>query len=170
MCVRSRVRVSNSYSEEFAVTVGVHQGSVISPLLFRLVIEDLSMEFCTSCPWELLYALWPGYHHWHIIRAFCETQEMEGWYGEELRVNMNKIKVMVSGLDFHTLKDAGKYPAQFAALELVILLSGIAVVYIGCIGNAVTSEESLQLHVILNVRGVMVLLHLLITSRSENSW
>ena len=32
--VRSMVRVSNGYSEEFSVGVGVHQGSVRSPLLF----------------------------------------------------------------------------------------------------------------------------------------
>ena len=30
--VRSRVRVGEEYSEEFEVKVGVHQGSVLSPL------------------------------------------------------------------------------------------------------------------------------------------
>ena len=30
---RSRVRVGEGYSEEFEVMVGVHQGSVLSPLL-----------------------------------------------------------------------------------------------------------------------------------------
>ena len=33
--VRSRVRVGNGYSEEFGVAVGVHQGSVLSPLLLK---------------------------------------------------------------------------------------------------------------------------------------
>ena len=32
--VRSRVSVGDGYSEEFGVGVGVHQGSVLSPLLF----------------------------------------------------------------------------------------------------------------------------------------
>ena len=36
--------------------VGVHQGSVLSPLLFIIVLEALSREFRTGCPWELLYA------------------------------------------------------------------------------------------------------------------
>ena len=54
--VRSRVRVGNGYSEEFGVAVGVHQGSVLSPLLFIIVLEALSREFRTGCPWELLYA------------------------------------------------------------------------------------------------------------------
>ena len=53
---RSRVRVNGQYSEEFGVGVGVHQGSVLSPLLFILVLEALSHEFRTGVPWELLYA------------------------------------------------------------------------------------------------------------------
>ena len=42
---RSRVRVGEGYSEEFEVKVGVHQGSVLSPLLFIIVLEALSHEF-----------------------------------------------------------------------------------------------------------------------------
>ena len=46
---RSRVRVNNTYSDEFGVKVGVHQGSVLSPL-FVIVLEALSCEFRTgSC-------------------------------------------------------------------------------------------------------------------------
>ena len=51
---RSSVRVGNSYSKSFKV--GVHQGSVLSPLLFIIVLEALSLEFKVGCPWELLYA------------------------------------------------------------------------------------------------------------------
>ena len=54
--VRSRVRVGSGYSEEFGVKVGVHQGSVLSLLLFIIVLEALTREFRTGCPWELLYA------------------------------------------------------------------------------------------------------------------
>ena len=52
MCTnaRSRVRVNGQYSEEFGVWVGVHQGSVLSPLLFILVLEALSREFRTGVP------------------------------------------------------------------------------------------------------------------------
>ena len=38
---RSCVRVGEEYSKEFEVTV-VHQGSVLSPLLFIIVLEALS--------------------------------------------------------------------------------------------------------------------------------
>ena len=54
---RSRVRVGEGYSEEFEVKVGVHQGSVLSPLLFIIVLEALSREFRSGVPWEDLYAV-----------------------------------------------------------------------------------------------------------------
>ena len=52
----SKIRVGNMFSESVDVTVGVHQGSVLSPLLFIIVMEALSQEFRVGCPWELLYA------------------------------------------------------------------------------------------------------------------
>ena len=33
-----------------------HQGSILSPLLFTIVLEALSREFRCGLPWELLYA------------------------------------------------------------------------------------------------------------------
>ena len=43
--VRSHVQVGKGLSEEFETKVGVHQGSVLSPLLFIIVLEALSREF-----------------------------------------------------------------------------------------------------------------------------
>ena len=53
---RSRVCVGEGYSEEFEVKVVVHQGSILSPLLFFIVLEALSREFRSGVPWEELYA------------------------------------------------------------------------------------------------------------------
>ena len=53
---RSCVSVGERYSEEFEVKVSVHQGSVLSRLLFIIVLEALSREFHSGVPWEDLYA------------------------------------------------------------------------------------------------------------------
>lgn len=53
---RSRVRVGEGLSDEFEVKVGVHQGSVLSLLLFIIVLETQSCEFRAGVPWEDLYA------------------------------------------------------------------------------------------------------------------
>ena len=50
----SRVRLNGWPSERFEVTV--HQGSVLSQLLFAIVMEALCCEYHIGCPWELLYA------------------------------------------------------------------------------------------------------------------
>ena len=50
------VKLGGGESVEFRVKVGVHQGSVLSPLLFNIVLEALSSEFREGLPWELLYA------------------------------------------------------------------------------------------------------------------
>ena len=52
MYSNARSRVRERYSEEFEVKVGVHQGSVLSPLLFIIVLEALSREYRCGVPWE----------------------------------------------------------------------------------------------------------------------
>ena len=39
--------VGEGYSEELEVKVGVHQGSLLRPLLFITVLEALSCEICS---------------------------------------------------------------------------------------------------------------------------
>ena len=43
-------------SVDFGIEVGVHQGSVLSPLLFIVVMEEATKECRVGDPWELLYA------------------------------------------------------------------------------------------------------------------
>ena len=56
-CAKSKVRVNGSLIDEFEIKVGVHQLSVLSSLLFIIVLEPLPRQFCTSCARELLYAV-----------------------------------------------------------------------------------------------------------------
>ena len=108
---RCKVKVNNSYSDVFNVQVGVHQGSVLSPLLFIIVLEALSHEFRTGCPWELLYA-----DDLVIIADTIDKllSKLGSWKtnleAKGLRVNMGKTKIMVCGKDLHSLKDSGKHP------------------------------------------------------------
>ena len=54
--VTAKVRLNGRESKAFSVKVGVHKGSVLSPLLFIIVSEALSREFREGLPIELLYA------------------------------------------------------------------------------------------------------------------
>ena len=96
---RSCVRVGEGYSEEFEVKVGVHQGSVLSPLLFIIVLDALSREFCSGVPWEGLYA--------DDLVIIAESLEecvrrlliwKEAMEKKGLRVNAGKTKIMICGM------------------------------------------------------------------------
>jgi len=45
------VRTVDGNSNGFEVTVAMHQGSALSPLLFVIVMEALSREFRVALPW-----------------------------------------------------------------------------------------------------------------------
>ena len=53
--VKTRVRVGSAYSEKFEIKVGVCQGSVLSPLLFAIVV-DVITENVKKVANELLHA------------------------------------------------------------------------------------------------------------------
>ena len=109
----ARVRVGTSLSEAFEVKVGVHQGSVLSPLLFIMVLQALSTEFKTGCPWELLYA--------DDLALIAETMAeltvklqtwKQGMEAKGLRVNMGKTKVLVSNRSYAPVTEQADYPCS----------------------------------------------------------
>ena len=96
-------------SDGFEVKVGVHQGSVLSPLLFIIVMEALSNEFRVGLPWELLYA--------DDLCLLAETEEdlmvkikrwKEGMELKGLRMNMGKMKVMCCNVESGQMENSGK--------------------------------------------------------------
>ena len=89
----------------------MYQGSVLSPLLFIIVLEACSHEFRVGCLLEMLYA--------DGLVILAETFEgvmtkmtvwKNGLESKGLKVNMGKTKVMILGRDLHTFRTSGKYP------------------------------------------------------------
>ena len=92
----TKLRMNGRESRAFNVKIGVHQGSVLSPLLFIIVLEALSREFKEGLPMELLYA--------DALVLIAERKELllermrkwkEGMDEKGLRVNAGKRKIMV---------------------------------------------------------------------------
>ena len=106
---RSRVGVGCNLNEEFSVKVDIHQGSWLSPLLFITVLEALSQEFCTGCPWENLYI-----NDLVVITESLEELQKKlilrktNMEGKGLRVNTGKTKVLISGLGLDMLQKSVK--------------------------------------------------------------
>ena len=109
---RASVKVNGVGGRDFPVEVGVHQGSVLSPLLFIIVMEALSRTFSDrGLPWELLYA--------DDLVLLADTEDelkekLQRWKSglerKGLRVNVGKTKVMKCGVGLKKTVDTGKYP------------------------------------------------------------
>ena len=105
------VKLKVGESKGFEVKVGVHQGSVLSPLLFTIVLEALSRKFRDGLPYELLYA--------DDLVLMAETKEelmeklsrwKENMEAKGLRVNVAKTKVMKCCEREGCGEETGKYP------------------------------------------------------------
>ena len=108
--VTTAVKFMGGESKEFHVQVGVHQGSVLSPMLFTIVLEALSSEFREGLPWELLFA--------DDLALLAESKAellvkinrwKEGMERKGLRVNMGKTKVIKCQFDSVQAEESGKW-------------------------------------------------------------
>ena len=75
------------------------------------LLEALSREFRTGCPWELLYAddLMNSAESMEELLVKVQTWKTE-MEKKGLRVNMGKTKIMESGINLDVRKKSGKYP------------------------------------------------------------
>ena len=103
---RTRVRsYDGSVSEWFGVNVGVHQGSVLSPLLFIIVMEAVTHSVREGLPWEMLYA------DDLVLLGKCEEElkeKLRKWNeclkDKGLKINKNKTKVMCESFGIGNMK------------------------------------------------------------------
>ena len=87
-------------SDEFSANVGVHQGSVLSPLLFAIVVDAVTHRVMDGSTNEILYAVdlvLVGETMKDLRDKFWRWKE--AFEGKVMRVNLNKTKMMVSGLE-----------------------------------------------------------------------
>ena len=94
---KTRIRTAHGKTEEFAIQVGVHQGSALSPFLFIVVMDTLVNEIKSEIPWELIFA--------DDIALMAETAEelqekVWKWQGAlekgGLKMNARKSEVLVT--------------------------------------------------------------------------
>ena len=105
------VRTDAGLSESFEVKVGLHQGSVLSPLLLAAVMNVVSSEERSGPPSELLYG--------DYLVLMAPTMEQLGrrvteWRAslldKGLNVNTGKSKVMVGISGGKIIVNSGKWP------------------------------------------------------------
>ena len=105
------MRFAGDMSSKFPIGVGVHQGSALSPLLFKLVMEETTKECRRGDPWELLYA--------DDLVLTADTKEgVEAIFNEwqsamerrGLKVNVAKTKLLISGKENVLAAPTGRYP------------------------------------------------------------
>ena len=107
----SQVRFAGGLSEKFPIKVGVHQGSALSPMLFKIVMEEATKEVQIGDPWELLYAddlILTAESRETVIGMFedwSRAMELRG-----MKVNIGKTKLLVSGKKSRETTSSGQYP------------------------------------------------------------
>ena len=108
---KSKVRTEAGNSDQFDISVGVHQGSTLSPLLFITVLEEATRECRGEGPWELLYA--------DDLVLTAETKEevttmFNRWKAamerRGLKINMSKTMVMTTGKEAGEVIQSGRWP------------------------------------------------------------
>ena len=138
------VKVQGEGTESFEVKVGVHQGSVLSPLLFVMVMEALSRDCREGLPYELLYA--------DDLVLMAESREGLGeklgaWKksleAKGLRVNISKTKVMKCqvGLGHHMAASA-KDPCGVCGRRVALIQRDVGSVRSGCTRDVPGSKEN----------------------------
>ena len=96
--IKTSVNMDCIRSESFEVKIGVHQGSILSPLLFAIVMDEVTRDIREGVVKELLYAD-------DLILLGNSWEEVESRYdrwkkapkNHGLKINVNKTKGFYTG-------------------------------------------------------------------------
>ena len=96
---RTKVRVGSGTSDKFGVRVNVHQGSVLSPLIFAIVVDVVTEHAREGFLNKILYAddlVLMSESLEDLRERFQRRRALEG---KGLKVNVGKTKMMMSGTE-----------------------------------------------------------------------
>ena len=54
--VVTNVKTCGGLTDEFSITIVVHQGSTLSPFLFAIVMDEITKSIHEDIPWCMLFA------------------------------------------------------------------------------------------------------------------
>ena len=99
--IETSVKVEYTRSESFDVKVGVHQGSILSSLLFALVMDEVTKDIREGVVKEMLYAD-------DIVLVGDNWKEVESRYTrwkkalqeKGMKINVNKTKAFYTRRNF----------------------------------------------------------------------
>ena len=99
----TKVGIGSGLSEQFSAKVGVHQVSVLSSLLFAMVVDEVTENARKGWMKQILYAddlVLMGETMEELKENFDEWRE--AFESKGMRVNLGKTKLMVSGMEEET--------------------------------------------------------------------
>ena len=110
--IETSVKVEYTRLESFDVKVGVHQGSILSPLLFALVMDEVTKDIREGVVKEMLYAD-------DIVLVGDNREEVESRYTrwkkalqeKGMKINVNKTKAFYTRRNFVRMQ-MRKYPCS----------------------------------------------------------
>ena len=99
-------------TDEFSIRVGLHQGSVLSPLLFAVVMDMIAKEVDCCLPWNVLYAA--------VLVVMAESQEAL------VRILMwKKVSLEVSKSERHQVKSHDIHRGWYLSLNWKVSLCNL---------------------------------------------
>ena len=110
--IKTSVKVEYTRSELFDVKVGVHKGSILSPILFALVMDEVTKDIRKGVVKEMLHAddiVLVG-DYWEEVESLY-TRWKKALQEKEMKINANKTRAFETRRNFVRVQML-KYPCS----------------------------------------------------------